>query len=491
MLKRPFTRVFLTLLLTAGWLLLYPFVYRHSSFLQQHFRSYHYFQQFFVSSPPVDSTVVLPDSLVEGRDSLPDSARIIPPPTAPATPYAVPALEGEYDGLAQLTPFFQALAGGEQQIRIAYYGDSSIEGDLMCMTFRDSLQRRFGGKGVGFVPITSEISGFRRSVRHSFSDNWSRNIIGQTNTYKMLRGISGEYFVANGSTSPPDSTRRDSSATPRDQTHWVSYRGSSRFVGTRSFSRARFFYGRPRPDSTIQTYGRLYAQVQGQSATYPLRAPEVVNVVDVADTTARRLRLQFDVSPNYPLYGISLEAPAGVIVDNFPCRGNAGRSTKGISKIVLTAFQEHLDYDLIILQYGLNVIDARLTGYQWYEDQLVEVIRHFQAAMPGVPILLVGVSDKATKLNGQMQTDPGVPRVNNAQRAAAQRTGAAFFSLYEAMGGAGSMVRWVQQERPRLANYDYTHFNFRGARIASDLLLDHLLGGYEDYLTSPQVIELE
>jgi lysophospholipase L1-like esterase len=55
-------------------------------------------------------------------------------------------------------------------------------------------------------------------------------------------------------------------------------------------------------------------------------------------------------------------------------------------------------------------------------------------------------------------------------RRAAIRSEAAFISLYELMGGNGSMVRWVEKERPRLASTDYTHFNFEGAdRISQQL----------------------
>ena len=30
-----------------------------------------------------------------------------------------------------------------------------IEGDLMSMTLRTMLQNKFGGRGIGFMPITS------------------------------------------------------------------------------------------------------------------------------------------------------------------------------------------------------------------------------------------------------------------------------------------------------------------------------------------------
>ena len=94
-----------------------------------------------------------------------------------------------------MKPFLSSIETSEKQIRIAYFGDSSIEGDLISQTVRDSLQRRFGGSGVGFMPITSKTSGFRRSIRHFYSKNWYHCYIGRKNTQAKRRGISGEYFL--------------------------------------------------------------------------------------------------------------------------------------------------------------------------------------------------------------------------------------------------------------------------------------------------------
>ena len=55
------------------------------------------------------------------------------------------------------------------KVRIAYFGDSMIEGDLMTQTLRQLLQTYFGGVGVGYVPITSIVSGFRQTVRAEYS----------------------------------------------------------------------------------------------------------------------------------------------------------------------------------------------------------------------------------------------------------------------------------------------------------------------------------
>ena len=57
--------------------------------------------------------------------------------------------------LTQLNKFFNALNNSHsKQVRIAHYGDSTIEGDLISEDSRDLFQKKFGGKGVGIVPIT-------------------------------------------------------------------------------------------------------------------------------------------------------------------------------------------------------------------------------------------------------------------------------------------------------------------------------------------------
>ncbi|NBU36552.1 MAG: hypothetical protein EBS35_08260, partial [Bacteroidetes bacterium] len=77
-----------------------------------------------------------------------------------------------YGGLNFLGSFFEKLIAKNTQVRIAYYGDSGIEADLVTQTLRDSLQKYFGGTGVGFLPITSRDPGYRQSINHYFSNLW-------------------------------------------------------------------------------------------------------------------------------------------------------------------------------------------------------------------------------------------------------------------------------------------------------------------------------
>ena len=100
-----------------------------------------------------------------------------------------------------------------------------IEGDLMSMTLRTMLQERFGGRGVGFVPITSITNFFRTTIKHRFSKGWKSYNVNQSNNFFPL-GISGEVFV-------PDMTYLN---------HEVSYKSSNyRFL--QELPSTKLFYG--------------------------------------------------------------------------------------------------------------------------------------------------------------------------------------------------------------------------------------------------------
>lgn len=62
----------------------------------------------------------------------------------------------------------------------------------------------------------------------------------------------------------------------------------------------------------------------------------------------------------------------------------------------------------------------------------------------------------------------------------AAETGVAFWNLYNAMGGEGSMSKLVNT-KPSMANYDYTHINFRGGKHIAALLFEAIMYGKEQY----------
>lgn len=478
--KNAFGRAWLVIVLAAVWLLAYPFVHDRIPWLKDNLRSYNFYESLRNTQPKNKQ-----HNVVKAKAKKP-----LPAPINPASDIQLSAYDAseQYHGLTYLVNFFEKLRQRKSQLRIAYYGDSSIEGDLICQTFRDSLQKRFGGKGVGYVGINNPIPGFRQSVRLSFSNNWQRKTVIDKDPGRFPFGISGENFRAlfPRLIIPRDSLGNviDTAPPPKPVAvnHWVEWGASKSFYGTRSFSALRLFYGQNQADSTAQGGNRkVTSTYNGRSREFYLDGQESVNTIALADSVTTRVRADFKISGNLPLYGVSLETPNGIIVDNFSLRGNSGRSLMRITQEQLSDFQAVMDYDLIVLQYGLNVLNSKMLKYDWYTKEMNQVVDHYQKAMPGVPILIIGPSDKSIKVGAAMHSDPSVLRITEALRQSAMDKGCAYFSFYEVMGGEDSMVEWVERRHPKLANLDYTHFNSNGAKIAGNYLLTFLLGGFSEY----------
>jgi lysophospholipase L1-like esterase len=75
----------------------------------------------------------------------------------------------------------------------------------------------------------------------------------------------------------------------------------------------------------------------------------------------------------------------------------------------------------------------------------------------------------ATVVDGTLQTYPLLPLMDSQLRRMAEKEEIAYFSMYHAMGGYGSMIKWVDLG---LAGSDYVHFTRAGADKASKLLLE-------------------
>ena len=81
---------------------------------------------------------------------------------------------------------------------------------------------------------------------------------------------------------------------------------------------------------------------------------------------------------------------------------------------------------------------------------------------------------------GSLRTMPGIKNLIRYQQNLAADSGVAFWNMFEAMGGEGSMADMVHA-KPSLANYDYTHINFRGGKHLAEVLYEALVYGKEQY----------
>ena len=67
------------------------------------------------------------------------------------------------------------------------------------------------------------------------------------------------------------------------------------------------------------------------------------------------------------------------------------------------------------------------------------------------------------------------------QRRVAKQEGCAFFSIFDAMGGEGSMGRWYRAQ-PKLGWADLAHTTREGSRVLGSLFYKSLMKGFADYL---------
>lgn len=351
----------------------------------------------------------------------------------------------------QLSYFFNALKNAKTKtVRIAHYGDSAIEGDLITSDIREKLQQKFGGNGVGWLGITSQDITFRMTTKHSFKGEWESPSLYTNNPKGLPLGISGEVFIPKGNAS-------------------VQYETTTSRRYLKDFSLVRLYYSNAK-NSTINYYFN-----NGAKQTTTLKTGSGIQELVLKPTgRAKSIRIEFPTVDQAYFYGVSLENEPGVYVDNFPLRGNTGVDLGSLRTSMLKDFSKYLDYKLIILEFGLNIAGSRNTDYSWYEKEMVKMIKNLKSAFPNTSFLMISIHDKSMKKGSSFVTDPTILRLLNTQKNIAKQADIAFWSLFDAMGGENSMPNWVNANPP-LAFKDFIHFNDQGAKKVADLLTEALL----------------
>jgi len=176
-----------------------------------------------------------------------------------------------------------------------------------------------------------------------------------------------------------------------------------------------------------------------------------------------------------------MDDSCGIAVDNFSLRGSSGISLQHIPQAMMQRFNAIRPYDLVILQYGLNIATRSETNYDGYYEGMRKTIQYIKESFPQAGILIIGVADRDYRASdGEMRTMPGVLSLIQYQKKLAIEENVAFWNMFEAMGGSLSIMRLVHSN-PSMANHDYTHINFRGGKYLAGLLYEALVYGKEQY----------
>lgn len=398
-----------------------------------------------------------------GADSTAAPAVARPAPAAECPP-GVTCIE-DYAALPDegMERFYRRLLearSGTTPVRIAYFGDSFIEGDIFTADLRDLLQGRFGGSGVGFVDIASLTAGFRQSVRAT-STHFTLHSVTDRGFDRALMGINERYARA---------TEAEASAT-LSGTRYGKHTGRA--------SRSTLYFVTPGP---LQVTARVNG---GEARSFAFEGSSRMQRATVAGDVRRvawSVR-QDSAALQACFYGMTMDADTGVVLDNFSLRGSSGQTLSAIPRARLEDFARERPYDLVVLHFGLNVANAKSAAlrYEGYVAQMQKVIRLFREMFPQAALLVVSVSDRDSRdENGELTTIKGLRALVSAQQRMAAENGTAFWNLFQAMGGEASMKALAHADPP-MANKDYTHLNFRGGRFLAQKLFEALTSGVANY----------
>ena len=361
------------------------------------------------------------------------------------------------EGASAWDRLYEKLLWNKEQVRVAFMGDSFVEGDILTADLRELLQDTFHGGGVGYAPVASPFTGFRQTIKTT-SKGWTSYNIMQR---KSAPAPYAEDFFVSGwvaKAAEGASTRWDMTTKRRH---------------LEEVERARLlFICRQKAEIGLKLN-------DGEERVFFFEGDEVVRQIVVEQEQIRSLEMKvLSGADSFTGIGAEFDSKSGVAVDNFSIRSNNGQAMFWSNASVNSQINTMRPYDLVILQYGLNIMQADRHNYSLYGEQVEKMISYVESCFPGAAVLVMGVSDRSQKGEDGIKPMESAKSLTQSQREAAEHKGVAFWDTYSAMQRMGGMTEFVANG---WAGKDYTHINYAGgARIARELYYA-ILKGAEEY----------
>lgn len=373
------------------------------------------------------------------------------------------AVEMPLENVETLDPFYAALTATELGYagaitRVMHYGDSAIGNDGIPGAIRAKMQARFGDAGHGFHLLGQPNASYRhQGVRFDERSPFGHCFIIFDCRNDGHYGLGGTSFESTGGAEIRLST-------------------ANKGAMGRKASRFELWYaGVPRG-------GKIKVQLDAQEPVVLETAAEALED-RWYEATAEDGEHTFSVRAaggKVRAYGVVMERTVpGVVWDEMSQIGALTRRMSNFEEKHLHSQVQHRDPDLLVLMFGGNDMSTQGTMAK-YRDELTAVLRLFRGAKDPLPCLIMAPLDHGEREGNRIVTRPIVPKIVNAQREVAKAEGCAFFDTYMAMGGEGSMGRWVRSS-PALGAGDLSHVTHHGHKVIGGLLYRSLVAGYVDY----------
>ena len=356
-----------------------------------------------------------------------------------------------------MSQFYEKLLAGKSSVRVAFMGDSFVEGDILTADLRELMQDSFHGLGVGYTPVASPFTGFRQTIKTQ-SKGWTPYNIMQLKN--VPSPYSDDFFVSGWV----------AQASEGASTRWEM---TERRRHLQECRRARLLFI-SREESVVSI--KLN---DGEERTFSFDADNVVRQIVIEEPSIRSLEMKVvKGAAGFTGIGAEFDDTQGISIDNFSIRSNNGQAMFRSSPSVNAQINNMRPYDLVILQYGLNIMQAERTNYSLYAEQVEKMISYVRSCFPGAAVLVMGVSDRSQKSESGIEPMRSAVNLTEWQRTAAEKCGAAFWNTYEAMQRKGGMTEFVNKN---WAGKDYTHINYAGGREIGRELYYAFLQGAQNY----------
>jgi lysophospholipase L1-like esterase len=369
--------------------------------------------------------------------------------------------EGEHCAQSALGPFFTSLDAlatrtASTPTVISAFGNSLIAGDRIVDVVREELSARFGDAGRG-VLLMDRLAPYGPRVRAGVAQGeWEPRTLGEMQLAPLPFGMSGVYHQ---SASPRARSRFPLEGEPRGTLWWLD----------------------------APQGGRLSVHAQGR---------ELATTAPTGEGEAQAL--SFDIPPGTRsldvvaegrgavVYGLVLERPApGIVLDTLGVPSSDANLFLRAREDIFRAHLVERSPRLMLFILGGNEAKRLEWGrakVDEVEDGLRDLVRRARAAVPEGACLVVGPIDAVRGGSGpqRLVQRPYLDEVLSLERQIALDEGCAFFDAFSAMGGPGSLARFVDAG---LVHDDLVHPKGQGLDLLGQLLTDALL---EAWVTEAQ-----
>ncbi len=353
--------------------------------------------------------------------------------------------------------------------RIIHYGDSQIEGDRITGYLRNRLQHMYKGSGPGFIPVLPVYRQISAIVEPS--ENWQRFAFFDPTQKKFSHRKYGAYLSASRFTAYqkelPDSTMIDS--LPIIKASVKIGKSKKTYAKFRYFTNIGLHYGNCNFPIKVSVYndGVLIQQddliADGKYHHYKIRTA----------TTPTNLKIELEGKVSADFYGLTLDGGLGIQIDNVAMRGASGTIFANSSATTYSQMIRQLKPKVVIMQYGGNTMPylKDSTDVDKYTKRVINQVNWIRKRAKNTSIIFIGPTDMCLPVNGKMETYPLLPYLNTKLMETCLENNVAYWSMYDAMGGKGSMKLWVDE---KLTAKDYMHFTWKGTKIISELFFTAL-----------------